>query len=427
MTAGLGIVALLLFYLPFVGCGKKSTPLGKNLLTNGSFEKIDGGMPSGWEIRNFRGLEGMEAATHGIDDALAYDGDRSFYFKAQDDTKRFYMLSQEVEVRGAKKIRLRGAVKTVDCFRREDQYPQANFALTFYDEDRNRFKSTRFYDKKSKAPRGSTEGWEPVDVTFRVPRGTRYIAFHCVLGMSGTAWFDNASLDVPAELPWNRTEEGHFVYHWLDEKEYPDESHEFQEGLYLDYAKRLGIPEAECRTVYYYLYPDTASIRKALGIKTGAYVNWDDAEIHLVHPVDNHEIAHILTHPYGTLPTALAEGTAYYLIGDLSGQLIQPTAQRLLAEDKLPPLELILDPIRMGSVDPVQSVIAGASFVGFLLEFGGPQQFLDLHQEVKEGGGYHAFAESFERVYKQPLAEVEQKWREILRGADFSEFQQQAE
>ena len=288
---------------------------------------------------------------------------------------------------------------------------------------RNRFKSVRFYDKKTIARIGSTDDWIYEDRGFHVPKGTRYAVVHCVLGMGGKIWFDDVSLEVPSELGWQVAETKNFSFHWLSGGEYPDGSMEFQQKLFDSYASQLGVEEENKGRILYYMYPDTTTIKNTLGIKTVLYVNWEDKEIHTINPADNHEIVHILTHGYGVLPMALAEGTAYYIIGDLEGKPIQPLAQQILLDQKLPQLSALLDFVNIGKLNPGHTVAASASFVGYLIEFGGTDRFLELHREAHNVDNYDAFAIAFEKVYGGSLEEAEVVWREMLRTADFSNWE----
>jgi hypothetical protein len=356
-----------------------------------------------------------------VTDSLAYDGERSFFFKAGPGTRRFYTLAQEVRVAGAKRVRVRGAIMGVAVGDTVVQYPQANFALTYYGPDRERFESSRFADVRTAPAYGSTDGWIQVDQIFRLPLNTEFVVLHCALGMQGAIWFDDASLDVPVELPWQSIESENFTHYWLDEP-YPEGSRELQQQLFDMYAARLNIPPEQRGRISYYLYPDTAAFRQTLGKKKGkVHVDYKRRQIHSVNPVDEHEIVHMLTDPYGVLPTIMNEGTAYYLMGKFEGQSIQPLAQELLLAGELPPLEHVLDPFALRRGDPTKMIPAAASFAGYLIEIGGPAKFLELHTHTKPEMAYGGFGRAFERVYGKTLAQTEEAWRRVLSRADFSE------
>lgn len=402
------------------GCSEKAVPRDTNLLKNGSFEKVDAGLPESWEINNFRGLSNMKAATYGIDDTLAYDGTRSFHFEADGDTRRFFMLSQEVAVKGARRVRVKLARKTIGLAAAGRQYPQANVALTYYRKDHSRFMSARFADVRTTLTLGTSDGWVVDDRVFLLPEGTEYVAVHCVLGMSGEIWFDDISLSIPTDLPWREKTGNPFVHHWLPERKYPENSIEFQQQLFEHYAARLGISREAWRRIDYYLYPDSAMMYHVLGTKKPVKVDYVRREIHSIDPVDDHEIVHLLTDPYGRLPRILGEGTAHYLLDDVDGKPVQPQAQELLRAGKIGPLGDYLDPVRSRFAEASVALPACASFVGFLLEFGGPEKFLELHRQADLVGSASAFPVAFEKAYGGSFAEAEAVWRRKLANADFS-------
>lgn len=398
----------------------RETPQGKNLIRNGGFEDVSNGIPKHWVVKNFRGIEGMKEATYRVNERQVYEGKNSFSFVAEEDTRRFFMLSQEIEVKGVKSIRVRARIKTVGVQSAEQQYPQAGVALTFYNKFRGRFNSQRFADVRTEPLIGSSDGWVQVEEIYRLPEETAFIEVHCVLGMAGRIWFDNVEIDVPEVPPWKEVSGPNFTHYWLDERPYPEGSLEFQDKLYLSYAARLGIPEEDRKPISYYLYPDSAAMHDMIGVDQPIKVDYPRREIHSIHPADDHEIIHLLTSVYGELPVLLGEGTAFYLMDDLFGKPVQPQAQKLLLEGKLPALKDMIGPHVIATLDPHVSAPAAASFVGFLLEFGGPERFKKLHELCNGDMAYDAFATAFEEAYGGSLKEAEKVWHAKLASADFT-------
>lgn len=418
------VVLILVSAILFAGCGEKATPTETNLLVNASFEEVSDGIPTHWQIKNFRGLMDSKAATFGVDRSASSDGEASFYFKADHDTERFYMLSQEIRVRGVSRVRVRAAIKTVDVGKIAVRYPQANIALTYYSENHERFSSVRFADARTEKSTGTSEGWIQVSEVFKLPLNTAYIELHCVLGMDGQIWFDDLSLEVPHELPWKDVSGEVFTHYWLGDRGYPEGSIELQQRIHDNYAIRLGIPRENREDISYYLYPDTASIRDALGIKGYMHVDYKRREIHTINPVDDHEIVHLLTDPFGTLPKVLAEGTAFYLMDDFNGEPILRVAQDVLRAKQMPSLAQMLDSSTVRRLDPAILLPAAASFVGYLIEVGGTERFLELHRLSRADLRYDGVAAAFEEAYGAPLREAEAMWLRVLARADFSEVEQ---
>ena len=244
------------------------------------------------------------------------------------------------------------------------------------------------------------------------------------MGMSGRIWFDDVSLDVPTELPWLKHEDEVFTHYYLEGSDYPEGSRDFQFNLYVSYAARLGISRDDWLPIDYYFYPDSTTMQETIGTTSAIKVDYDAREIHSLNPVDNHEIVHLLTHPYGVPPKWIAEGTAFYLIGSFAGEPIQIAAQKLVLANNMPELAKVFNPVIGNQISPERIIPTSASFVGYLLEFGGPQKFLELHREINKKSGYGALAAAFESVYGGSLEEAEVVWREILRTADFTKGQE---
>lgn len=402
------------------GCGEKQTPIEENLLTNASFEDAVDGVPVDWEVRTFKGMDTDIPASWGMDDRRAYDGQKSFYFQADEETRRFYTLTQRVEVKNVRRLRLRGAIKTLEVRRGRGQRPQANFALTVFDKDGNREQSVRFYDRRTRVRLGTSDEWILEEMTFRIPENVAYVDFHCVLGMEGQIWFDGVSLEVPRDLPWLTSESENFTFHWLAGSEYPDGSREFQQQLFDRYCYRLGIAKKDRPIILSYFYPDTATIFEAIGVKTDKKSYWDEREVHSIHPVDDHEIIHIITKPYGALPFALTEGTAFYLMVNYKGRPVLRLAQDLLKEGKLPELSVLFNRGTVARMNPDVVAPTAASFVGYLMETGGPKKFLELHRVANLAESAPQFAQAFEEVYGVDIEKAETEWRELLGRLDFS-------
>lgn len=399
-------------------CGDKKMAYNTNLLVNNSFEDAGrDGIPSGWSINTFRGPEDAFASRYGMDEQVAQDGKRSFFFAADPNTKRFYRLSQEVEVRDATHVRLRGWIQAdgVDVTS-ADQTAQCNFLLTFYDENHHRFQEMRISDKRTRPVRGA-QLWTEEDVSFRLPDGTRYVLVSCVLGMTGQAWFDNISLEVPTPVEWESSTTENFVFNWLPGSPMPAGSREAQQAIFDSIEKRLGLQSNV--VINYYFYPDTTTIRSMLSLKGYQYVSWDDVEFHSVNANDNHEVVHFMTDPVGRPPRAIAEGLVFWLHDDVDGVPVAEAMKTLVNADLMPPLKTLFDYNVFATVDPRISMPCAASFVGFLVDRFGMEQLMALFAAANGMNSYDAVAMAVNKTYGIPLAELETAWRnrETLRAS----------
>jgi len=396
-------------------CGEKETPYDVNLLRNSSFEEVKDGMPKHWNLSGFRGLEDQQEIEYGFDDKTVAKGSNSWYFRADPGTRRFYALTQEVEVRDITHVRLEAWMQTEQVERRVEQYAQCNYLLTFFDENHNRFQELRFADKRTRLKQG-TIPWFEENLVFRVPKGTRYVMVSCILGSDGTAWFDDVRLSVPQPVDWQTQGTKNFVFHWLSERPYPPGAIENQQRMFDYFAGRLGIESNAI--VNYYLYPDTATIRKILSLKGFQYVSWDDLEFHTINPNDNHEVIHFITDVYGVPPKAIAEGTVFWLHGTWGGSPVNEYAARLLELEALPSIESLIDYNRLAAMDANQSMPAAASFVSYIIERWGTEKFIELHRAIAGVNSYSLFETAFEKVYGVPCGDVEQQWRGVLSRMD---------
>ena len=95
-VAGICVLVLMPVLVLF-SCGEKQTPIDTNLLKNSSFEAVKDGLPRHWRLADFKGLEGESEVEYGIDNTTAVDGLNSWHFKGDPGTRRWYVLTQEVE------------------------------------------------------------------------------------------------------------------------------------------------------------------------------------------------------------------------------------------------------------------------------------------------------------------------------------------
>jgi hypothetical protein len=404
-------------------CGEKETQYDVNLLENPSFEDVKDGVPKHWDLVHFRGLENQQEVLYGIDKTSAADGENSWNFTADPGTRKWYALTQEVEVENATHVRLEGWMRTENAHRKKDQYAQCNYILTYFDGNHDRFQVLRFGDKRTKLRTG-TQLWAKEDNVFRVPEGTRYIAVSCMMGMDGRVWFDNVSLTIPQPLEWQTARTENYVFHWMRENPFPAGSMQQQQWYFDHFSERLGI-ESDV-VVKYYLYPDTASIREHLSLRGFQYASWDDKEFHSINPNDNHEVIHFITDPYGTPTRGIVEGTVFWLHDNWQGAAIHPTAALLLSQNRLPGPDVFTEYIRFAQVEPVLTIPAASSFVKFVAEGWGTERLMELYKTSSGANSYVGFAAAFKKVYGISCEDVEEQWRLALRRIKVGEAQEEA-
>jgi mono/diheme cytochrome c family protein len=150
---------------------KGPAKLGKELITNGSFEKLAGEMPVGWAVRTFRGT-----AQHRVAD-VAHTGKRSIEISA--DKAAEFGIHFNAPVDQNSEYELSAWIKT-------EKVAGGGRGAQLYISDH----------PGSKAVKG-TKDW--TQVTMRIETGSaKSISINCLLGGWGTAtgkaWWDDVSL-----------------------------------------------------------------------------------------------------------------------------------------------------------------------------------------------------------------------------------------
>lgn len=414
------VVLCAVLSLSLFACGEKETAYNTNLVENGSFERVGpDGIPEGWQISLFRGPAGEEAARYGVDNTTATDGNNSFSFWADRATRRWYLLSQEIEVKDVARVRLEGWLQTDQIRLNPDQFAQSNFFLAFYDENHVRFQEMRRGDKRTR-PKQGTHLWAKEEAEFRLPVGTRYVEVGCILGTEGKIWFDDVSVSVPKPIAWESRTTENYVYHWMPGHPPPEGAIENQQRIFDFYESRLGIDSDV--VVKYYLYPDTATIREKLGLKGYQYPSWTDVEFHSINPNDDHEVVHFITDPYGMPPKSIAEGTVYWLQGTWQGRPVDELAAYFLSQGQLASLNDLTTYNNFHILDPNLSYPAAAAFVTFIASRFGTEKLMELYTALHGVNNYETFAAAFEKVYGITAVEAEQAFRVALARVDFSKM-----
>lgn len=393
------------------GACDKSIKYDTNLLKNSSFEEVGGdGIPRGWKLVLFRGAPEEPGVEYGSD-TLATDGKRSFMFKADPGTRRFYMLQQEIKLVGASQVRIRGWILADGVRMKPNQSSMCNFLVTFFDKDHNRFQVERQADRRT-PPRGGTHPWEEQVYTFDVPDGTHYIAFSAILGMNGQAWFDHVSLEIPNPVPWETQTTKNYVFHWLPGHPMPAQAPEAQQARFDDYATRLGIKSDV--VINYYFYPDTTTIQQMIGIKGIMYTNWDDYEFHTVYPNDDHEVVHFITDSVGRPPRVIAEGTVFWLQDSWGEKSLDEQISSVVKSHMVTKFTELFEQENVQRADPTAAMTTATAFVKFINFRWGQQGLIEFYRAANGMNTYMPISKAFETSFGIPLDKAEQDFHQWL-------------
>lgn len=162
-----------------------------NLLGNPGFEVIDAGRPAQWDVF----VLPQPGAEGGLDDEIAYQGRYSVRLHTPEPYEREPLNNWSQSIRAdvaGKTLVVRGTIKAagvtgaalwLQCWRR-DPLCVCHVAAT-----------------STKAPVSGTTAWTPVEMDVSVPEGTDFVVLRCVLKGTGTAWFDDLSLEEKVPQP----------------------------------------------------------------------------------------------------------------------------------------------------------------------------------------------------------------------------------
>lgn len=260
------------------------------------------------------------------------------------------------------RLRLDGRVRAADVAREGGQFANLHARLEFLDAAGQRLGAPRFANRSP----GSFD-WSPFRVEAVAPAGTSAVRVGLFLSMTGTAWFDDLTLDrFPGAPPY-----AGWIAHAGEHVElrcHPE--HPFASGL-AAYAERLDAAYERIRDaldvafdepITAYLYRDDERAQAMLG----RTLNFAEPRLRAVHMRPSatlgHELCHVLATAWGDAGSALlGEGLAVWLDGR-GAEHHHERARALLAEGDLPtPLELAT---RFGG--DANAYAAAGSFVGWL-------------------------------------------------------------
>jgi hypothetical protein len=408
MSVRVAMAVFLLAGAVITGCDK-SPKYDTNLLKNASFEDVGrDGIPKHWKLVLFRGAPDQPGVIYGID-TLAVDGEKSWTFSCDPGTRRWYFLQQEKKIVGATHVRVKGWILGDDVRMQPSQFAMCNFLLTFFDKDHHRFQVERQADRRTPL-RPGTYPWEEQVYTFAVPEGTHYIAFSCLLSMSGQAWFDNVSMEIPKPVDWETETTKNYVFHWLPGHPFPANAIQEQQARFDEAAAILGVKSDV--VINYYLYPDSATIQKMIGLKrSDMYVSWDDYDFHTIRPSDDHEVVHFITDSIGRPPRSIAEGTVIWMQNRWGHKTLDEQLSLLVRDNQIMPFAEMFEYNRFVVKDPNIAVPMAGAFVKFVVEKWGNAKLMELYRAVNGLNNYEAVANAFESVYGIPMNNAENGFR----------------
>ncbi|MFE5319205.1 DNRLRE domain-containing protein [Paenibacillus sp. NPDC056579] len=184
------MITLLFGYVPAASVQAElvtnAVPVGPNLLVNGSFESVTGGLPSSWSRWVASGTP-----QYVIDEAVFKDGGKSIRIQA-DATAR-NSLTQSVGVEPGASYQLSAWVK-MDNIVSTDRGVVIRYQ--FYNSSNQKIGTDSFA-----GARKGTQNWEQITQKVTVPEGAVRMLFELFLwNATGTVWFDDAKLSKEVSI-----------------------------------------------------------------------------------------------------------------------------------------------------------------------------------------------------------------------------------
>jgi hypothetical protein len=173
------------------------------------------------------------------------------------------------------------------------------------------------------------------------------------------------------------------------------------------------------KQINFFLFPDAPSKRWCMSHQgDGLAFDTTIAEIYNkdTHVDPAHELTHIVACRVGSPPALLNEGLAVYMQAGhkWNDEHVDVTARELLREGKLTPLTELIKRTEIGS-RPDDGKVAypqSASFVKFLIDRYGREQFLELYGNLNAGAEDNV--SRFRNIIGVELESVGREWQEAL-------------
>jgi len=416
-NAVLGV--FLIVSIIILGCGKEGEkegvaeklprlPTNVNLIVNPSFEKWEGGIPEGWELKHFDG-HGKIMQMFGKSTKEKYSGEASFYLRGLFNTNKWMVLVQRHEVAPGYKLRFSAYIKTVNMKKNKGQKERANIFVRFYDEKGERIEDRYYADAYTRYRLGTTR-WAKSRKSITVPKGARYAELGLICQMTGWIYFDDVEMVLEAPIPWIEKKTKRINFYYLDENPLTDEQIKKECDYVENVLKTLKVKPKE--KVSYYFYPSEEKFKKILGVKkVHERARWKTRELHTTKPFDDHEIIHLVLYDLGFPPFGLAEGIVFYFKGDWNGEDFHMLAKDYLFQRKIPALYKMLDIDRVRKVGTSIAVPAWCSFSKYLIDRYGIKKFMQLYREtdgITEPGPFNAH---FRVIYGDDFDVIDREWR----------------
>lgn len=405
----LGVVALAM--MP-VTASAETRSLGENLVKNQSFEN-KAALAETWIKRLGAKLPGEEqvTSTAALDEKVAQDGSNSLRLSGDIKTTRWIAIeSAAVPVEPDAYYQLVGWMKTEDVKAEGRQYLNANYYVQFADEN-NQLVKVGPSPVVTTDPIIGTHKWTKVEALIRAPLGSHHCRVGCALTCSGTAWFDTVSLRRRLDIEWKTIETDRFIYHYEEGTTPPTADMLEDNRKYLERVEEiLGISYPD--KIRYFRYESSKRAEELFSDSIREHL--DSSEIHDTTWRNTHQVIHVVMRPLGVTNSLLAEGIVSYLSSTLHGANVHIFLRVARRTGAIPHIEELVNPTDYKRFHPGAAYNQAGSFVGFLVEAYGIENFLKVYGYETSDDAVVEFPARFRSVYGKDLATVEEEWREFV-------------
>jgi hypothetical protein len=351
-------------------------------------------------ISTWRRTDGAALAGPGPESKISWDNGAA-RFDVDTTTRHFVALDRTVPVAGVPWIRMSVRMKSENV------------------SDSGAFHIAYLYARIDNGPPIATDvlvgthDWTSYARRFQVPAGAKEMSVALVLGLPGTAWFDDVRVEAVEAPAWQEAKVGHYDFHWLPGDAIPDTARAYDEESYKQVSDFLGVPGPA--SVPFYKYPDNATKDEYTGDPGNARVI--TGAIHSIFATDRHEIVHVIARGWGDPPALVAEGLAVDLSGAWQGKPVTQAARELI-DDKWIPLEDLLDTKLFYKHPDMQTYPIAGAFISWIVATKGKDKLRELYSRLTVGGLYDDNLRVLEEVCGDRIGLVDAHVRGWLRDLD---------
>lgn len=249
-------------------------------------------------------------------------------------------------------------------------------------------------------------------------------------------------IKINQEIPWYRSDylkqewlvrkSSHYVFYYLKdslaEKDI-DRIIELKENHYNKILSFLNLGNK--KIIHYYIYSSSSDKINLMGDNSQGNAIWGELElfngevkinkfeIHVIYNdecqfIGEHEDTHLLSLPMGLSIYLFYEGLAQFMEGNLFGKDIDFISKELLDQNKMYPIEDLIDNKNWEKLEPKIIYPEVGSFTRFLINTYGWNEFREIYQKLSRLNSFKDNIEIIECGFERSIKEIEREWKDYL-------------